>query len=123
MQSGVSLSESLQLLQALTESLEGLLSEEGYRYPFRHKSDLGQGPRGKHHHKAKKWDCDNCGRYYCDCEGIGDNEGHHKHVKINRAYKLAYDKEYKAGHYPKWRERRSSRKERHDRGKSRPSKS
>lgn len=104
------------ILESLTDNLKKMFNEESDHYPFKHKKNLGQGPRGHHHNQARKWDCDSCGREngetYCDCDGIGSNEGHHKHVVIDTAYKHAYNKQYKAGKYPHWRERRSSRKER-----------
>jgi len=101
--------DSLKKLRELTENISDLFNEEGYRHPFKHKDDLGPGPEGKHHHRADKWDCDDCGNYECNCKGINDNAGHFKHVKIDRAYKHGYNKKYKAGKYPKWRERRSAR--------------
>ncbi len=106
------MSKELEILRLLSENITKILDEEGYRYPFRHKKDLGVGPKGHHHHQAHKWDCDDCGRYYCNCTGIGSNAGHVKHVKIDPAYKHDYNKLYKAGKYPHWRERRSARAER-----------
>lgn len=107
--------ESLsQQLKVMLKEDKEVLAEKSDHNPFSHKKNLGTGPRGKHHHEADKWDCDDCGREggntYCNCKGIGDNAGHEKKVTIDTAYKHDYNKQYKKGKYPKWRERRNMRK-------------
>jgi len=118
----------LQKLDSLLESMEKMLVKDfivetdSEHYPFKNKSDLGTGPRGQHHHKADKWDCSKCGKEngetFCDCEGIGSNKGHKKHVVINTAYKKKYNHEYKTGNdggpFPSWRKRRSGKKGKKD---------
>jgi len=70
-----------------------ILSERSVRhYPFKRKAKLGPGPRKGTLAKADQWDC-TCNNYVCSCKGA---EGQKKRVQIDRAYKAAYNREYRA---------------------------
>jgi len=69
-----------------------LLAEKSARhYPFKRKSKLGPGPRKGTLSQADKWDC-TCNNYVCSCKGPDGK----KTVRIDRAYKAAYNREYRA---------------------------
>jgi hypothetical protein len=65
---------------------------EGPHYPYANKKKLGPGPRGGTNAEVPEWKC-KCSNYSCQCTG---KEGRKKTVKIDKGYKKAYNKEYKA---------------------------
>jgi len=76
------------------------LLEAGKNYPFKYKSKLGPGPRGRTNTKTGYWDC--AGKCKtsgsgttCKCKGKG---GEVRTIFTPAGYKKAYQKQYK-----KWR--------------------
>jgi hypothetical protein len=79
--------------EAVKNLVTRVIAERSARhYPFKRKSKLGPGPRKSTLSKADQWDC-SCNNYVCSCKG---NEGQKKRVTIDRAYKAAYNREYRA---------------------------
>jgi len=74
------------------ERVERLLAEASKHYPYKNKSKLGPGPRGGTNAKTGNWTC-KCANYKCACKGP---EGKKKTVVIEKPYKKAYNKEFKA---------------------------
>lgn len=74
---------------------EGEPLEEGKHSPFKRFKQIGIGPRDDANKKRAKWRC-KCSNYTCQCTGVGRAKGRKKTVQIDRGYKAAYNKEYKA---------------------------
>ncbi len=68
------------------------LAEASKHYPYKNKKKLGPGPRGGTNAEVPFWKC-TCSNYSCKCKG---KEGRTKTVVIDKGYKKAYNKEYKA---------------------------
>jgi hypothetical protein len=83
----------------LPSELRGLIDEATKHYPFTFKAVLGPGPRGRTFRERLMWAC-RCANYTCTCRGKG---GRTKTVRIDPAYKAAYNAQYKA-----WRAQRST---------------
>lgn len=84
----------LRTLMSEADALPGRTSPllEGPHYPYANKKKLGPGPRGGTNAEVPFWKC-KCSNYTCQCKG---KEGQTKTVKIDKGYKKAYNKEYKA---------------------------
>jgi len=90
-----------QLMGARTRGSRSVLAEmkellEKSRHnPFSHQANLGPGPRGRKHTKANMWDC-KCSKYKCTCKKKKNpNRGRMKPIKIDKAYKKTYNKDYR----------------------------
>lgn len=81
-----------QLRKLIAEADQAVpLFEKGKaHWPFKNKSHLGPGPRDGENDQTDNWDC-KCADYKCVCKS-GDKE---RKVRIDRAYKREYNKEYK----------------------------
>jgi len=81
-----------QLRKLIGEADETPIAEASKHYPFKNKAHLGPGPREGENDKASKWTC-SCSGYNCTCTS---KDGQKKKVFIDKGYKKAYNKEYKA---------------------------
>lgn len=68
-------------------------SKTGSHNPFKRKTKLGPGPRGGRNKKTDTWVCWGTGPYAQKC--YNQRSGYTKNVNINRAWKAAYNAEYK----------------------------
>jgi hypothetical protein len=75
------------------------------RYPFKRKSVLGPGPRGRIHTKTDRWVCRNAGPYVqrCVIKKGRKGQGRVKMVYIDPDYKQDYNSEYK-----RWRKQKKT---------------
>ena len=65
--------------------------------PFKRRSNLGPGPKGRHHDETKYWKCSCPDGAYKKCKCIG-KKGEKKMITIKKGYHRAYNKIYH-----KWR--------------------
>jgi len=68
------------------------LTEKGKHWPYKNKSHLGPGPRDGDNDQSDDWKC-KCANYKCQCTGP---DGTKRRIVIDKAYKKAYNAEYKA---------------------------
>lgn len=79
-------------MRALLDEAEELTEKGKKHWPYKRKSKLGPGPRGGTNKKTDNWNC-NCSNYRCQCKGP---EGAKRTIVIDKAYKRAYNQEYKS---------------------------
>ena len=86
--------------EVLIQRIDTFLEAKAHN-PFKRKSSLGPGPRKGKNTKTGNWDC-TCADYVCTCDG---KDGQETAIVIDKAYKKAYNAEYK-----KWGPQKSRRK-------------
>jgi hypothetical protein len=79
-------------MRKLIGEADALLEKGKEHWPYKNKSKLGPGPRGGENSQTDGWNC-KCANYKCACKGP---EGKKRTIVIDKGYKKAYNKEYKA---------------------------
>lgn len=78
------------------QSWKSPLSEaQSVHNPFRNKERLGPGPRGQLMQKRRRWKCAGSDYEYTCTGQAPDNKGRKIKIKVNRAWKAAYNRDYK----------------------------
>lgn len=86
------------------DKAKGTSAANSEHHPFKNKTNLGKGPRGKYLQKTKCWNCTCPGNIYdsgCNCKasGQGNNcpeKGTLKKISYSQSYKKSYNDEYHA---------------------------
>ena len=93
--------------QGVLDEMVDLLEAKPHN-PFKNKKNLGPGPRGRKHKAAGKWAC-KCANYECTCR-TKKGKRRKKIILISPSYKEAYNAQYKAGGFPRWRKKKKKKK-------------